>query len=56
MADDAGGTLYPVDVLRAFTLRAFKTAGVPDADGDLRAGRVRGDEEGTAAGGGHPDR
>ena len=29
MADEAGGTVYPVDVLRAFTLRAFKTAGVP---------------------------
>jgi LDH2 family malate/lactate/ureidoglycolate dehydrogenase len=32
MAEEAPGTLYPVDVLRAFTLRAFKTAGVPDED------------------------
>ena len=32
MAEDAGGTLYPVEQLRAFTLRAFTTAGVPEED------------------------
>lgn len=32
MADETGGTLYPVEQLRQFTLRAFTTAGVPDED------------------------
>jgi LDH2 family malate/lactate/ureidoglycolate dehydrogenase len=32
MADEAGGTLYPVEQRRAFTLRAFETVGVPDED------------------------
>ena len=32
MADETGGTLYPVEELRAFTLRAFTTVGVPEED------------------------
>lgn len=32
MADETGGTLYPVEQLRAFTHRAFTTVGVPDDD------------------------
>jgi LDH2 family malate/lactate/ureidoglycolate dehydrogenase len=32
MAEDAGGTLYSIDELRTFTLRAFKTVGVPEED------------------------
>ncbi len=32
MAEEVEGTLYPVDQLRAFTIRAFTTAGVPQED------------------------
>ena len=32
MAEEAPGTLYSVDALRAFTLRAFTTVGVPPED------------------------
>lgn len=32
MAGDDQGTLYPVEQLRAFTLRAFTTVGVPEED------------------------
>jgi LDH2 family malate/lactate/ureidoglycolate dehydrogenase len=37
MAEDADGTLYPVDQLRALTLSAFKTVGVPDEDAAIYA-------------------
>ncbi len=35
MAEETGGRLYPVEELRAFTLRAFTTAGVPDEDAQI---------------------
>jgi LDH2 family malate/lactate/ureidoglycolate dehydrogenase len=35
MAAEAPGTLYPVEQLRQFTLRAFTTAGVPDEDAQI---------------------
>ena len=37
MAEEAGGELYSVDALRAFTERAFRTVGVPDEDAAMRA-------------------
>ena len=37
MAEETGGTLYPVEALRAFTLRAFASAGVPDEDAQIVA-------------------